>query len=34
MENHLKDVMRVTAVERHLFWENLWADDKFPKNIG
>jgi len=33
IENHIRDMLKVTALERSLFWQSLWADDKFPKNI-
>ena len=26
-------MMKVTAIERNIFWQSLWAEDKFPKSL-
>lgn len=33
LENQIRDMMKVTAIERNIFWQSLWAEDKFPKSL-
>jgi hypothetical protein len=30
---YIEDIMTNTVLDRTVFWQSIWADEKFPKSI-